>query len=74
VKLQNEGYINFFFSADYLERAVEVLKESGQQIDDSLLINLSPLSWEHINLIGDYYIWHQNKYVEQGKFRPLWGA
>jgi TnpA family transposase len=57
----------------YLERAVEALKESGQQIDDSLLINLSPLSWEHINLIGDY-IWHQNKYVEQGKFRPLWGA
>jgi hypothetical protein len=52
---------------------VEALKESGQQIDDSLLINLSPLSWEHINLIGDY-IWHQNKYVEQGKFRPLWGG
>ena len=53
----------------YLERAVQALRESGQDIDDELLAHLSPLGWEHINLTGDY-IW-QHKLVEPGKFRPL---
>jgi len=54
----------------YLERAVQSLRDSGQDIDEKLLRHLSPLGWEHINLTGDY-IWRQNKLVEQGKFRPL---
>ena len=54
----------------YLERAVQALRDSGKDVDDSLLPHLSPLGWEHINLTGDY-IWHQSKVVEQGKFRPL---
>ena len=54
----------------YLERAIQALRESGQDIDETLLPHLSPLGWEHINLTGDY-IWQQNKLVEQGKFRPL---
>ena len=54
----------------YLERAIQALRDSGKDIDESLLPHLSPLGWEHINLTGDY-IWHQNKKVEQGKFRPL---
>lgn len=29
-----------------------------------------PLSWEHINLTGDY-VWRQSRKVERGKFRPL---
>lgn len=55
----------------YLERAVQVLSESGKEVDDKLLPHLSPLGWEHINLTGDY-IWRQSRQVEQGKFRPLW--
>lgn len=55
----------------YLERAVQALRDSEKKVDDKLLTHLSPLGWEHINLIGDY-IWHQSKEVEQGKFRPLW--
>ena len=55
----------------YLERAVQALRDSGKTVDDKLLTHLSPLGWEHINLIGDY-IWRQSKEVEQGKFRPLW--
>ena len=55
----------------YLERAVQALRDSGKKVDDTLLTHLSPLGWEHINLIGDY-IWRQSKEVEQGKFRPLW--
>ncbi|AZE48312.1 TnpA transposase [Pseudomonas chlororaphis] len=31
---------------------------------------LSPLGWEHINLIGDY-VWRQSRKLEDGKFRPL---
>ena len=54
----------------YLERAIQTLRDSGQDIDETLLPHLSPLGWEHINLTGDY-IWQQNKLVEQGKFRPL---
>lgn len=54
----------------YLELAVQALRDSGKDIDDTLLQHLSPLGWEHINLTGDY-IWLQSKQVEQGKFRPL---
>ena len=54
----------------YLERAVQALRDSGKEIDETLLPHLSPLGWEHINLTGDY-IWRQSKHVAQGKFRPL---
>ena len=55
----------------YIERAVQALRDSGKKVDDKLLVHLSPLGWEHINLIGDY-TWRQSKEVERGKFRPLW--
>ena len=54
----------------YLERAIHALREHGRKIDDKLLQNLSPLGWEHINLIGDY-IWKQTKIPELSSFRPL---
>lgn len=54
----------------YLERAVQTLRDSGQDIDEKLLSHLSPLGWEHINLTGDY-VWRQNKQLGQGKLRPL---
>jgi hypothetical protein len=54
----------------YLERAIKGLREAGQLVKDSLLTHLSPLGWEHINLTGDY-IWHANKRVVKGGFRPL---
>ncbi|MCG3462104.1 hypothetical protein L7G72_09620 [Xenorhabdus bovienii] len=36
-------------------------------VEDPLL---SPLSWEHINLTGDY-VWRSRARIEAGKFRPL---
>ena len=54
----------------YLERAIKGLREAGQLVKDSLLTHLSPLGWEHINLTGDY-VWHANKRVAKGGFRPL---
>ena len=54
----------------YLERVIKGLREAGQLVKDSLLTHLSPLGWEHINLTGDY-VWHANKRVAKGGFRPL---
>jgi TnpA family transposase len=53
----------------YLDRAVTALQSAGS-VDESLLPHLSPLSWEHIHLTGDYH-WHANKRVAKGGFRPL---
>jgi TnpA family transposase len=53
----------------YLERAVQALKNHGQQVDDGLLKHLSPLGWGHINLTGDY-VWRRRK-MKKGKFKPL---
>lgn len=38
----------------YLERAINALRGHGQPVDDALLQFLSPLGWEHINLIGGF--------------------
>jgi hypothetical protein len=54
----------------YLKRAIEALRDDGCSIDESLLAHLSPVGWEHINLTGDY-VWHANKRVAKGRFRPL---
>jgi len=54
----------------YIERAVQSLRDSGKQIDETLLSHLSPLGWEHILLTGDY-IWPQTQAINQGQFRPL---
>ena len=54
----------------YLGRAVHGLREQGQSVNEYLLAHLSPLGWEHINLTGDY-VWHSNKRVAKGRFRPL---
>jgi hypothetical protein len=54
----------------YLGRAIHALREQGRSVDEKLLTHLSPLGWEHINLTGDY-VWHANKRVAKGRFRPL---
>ena len=54
----------------YLERAIRLLRQKGRNISDELLVHLSPLGWEHINLTGDY-VWHANRRVTKGHFRPL---
>ena len=39
----------------YLERAAAALRQF-EDVPDSLLVHLSPLGWEHVNLTGDY-VW-----------------
>ena len=53
----------------YLEKAIEALCQH-ETVDETLLPHVSPLGWEHINLTGDY-VWHANKRVAKGRFRPL---
>jgi hypothetical protein len=54
----------------YLERAMNALLKQSQGIDEALLRYLSPLGWEHINLIGDY-LWRSSSRIGAGNFRPL---
>ena len=54
----------------YLDRVVKALRKQRKEIDEGLLVYLSPLGWEHINLTGDY-IWQQDKQGKQENFRPL---
>lgn len=54
----------------YIERAVNALRQQGQEINDDYLQYLSPLGWEHINLTGDY-LWKGKVKVGSGRFRPL---
>ena len=54
----------------YLERAVRVLRQQGQDIPDDLLAHISPLKWEHINLTGDYR-WRRDGGLRNRALRPL---
>ena len=54
----------------YLERAVQSLRNRGQMIPEALLVHLSPLKWEHINLTGDYH-WRRDGGLRNRKSRPL---
>ena len=54
----------------YLERAVETLRASGTVVPDELLKHLSPLTWEHIVLTGEYR-WGSDQTRRPGQRREL---
>ena len=54
----------------YLERAIAALKKQGNPIREDLILHISPLAWEHINLTEDY-VWRLSRRVAAGRFRPL---
>lgn len=54
----------------YIEKAVQHLKEQGEEINEELLQYLSPLGWEHIHLTGDY-VWEERIKLKKGEFRAL---
>ncbi|MGA8655622.1 MAG: Tn3 family transposase [Chthoniobacterales bacterium] len=54
----------------YLERAISALQERSYVFDQKLLVHLSPLKWEHINLTGDYH-WRRDGGLRNRKLRPL---
>jgi hypothetical protein len=54
----------------YLNRAITALREV-EDVPDHLLVHLSPLGWEHVNLTGDY-IWASADLLAENRdgFRP----
>ena len=42
----------------HLQRAVQQLRQQGEDVPDDLIQHVSPLAWEHIGLTGDY-LWEQ---------------
>ena len=52
----------------YMQRAVEHLREREIAAPDELLAHLSPMSWAHVGLTGDY-LWADA--ATAGGFRPL---
>jgi TnpA family transposase len=55
----------------YLNRAIAALREV-ENVPDHLLLHLSPLGWEHINLTGDY-VWSPTDEMTENRdgFWPL---
>ena len=58
------------FKCRYLIRAVAELQRRGSAPDTALLAQLSPLSWDRINLTGDY-VWSNQIVVDDNGLVPL---
>jgi TnpA family transposase len=54
----------------YLGRAALALRAEGVQVPEALLSHVSPLSWEHIGLTGDY-VWRPETVPDEGAYRAL---
>jgi len=58
------------WNTTYLSSAVDALRAEGEVVPDSLLVHLSPLGWDHINLTGDY-VWDAQTIGGSERLRPL---
>ncbi len=58
------------FNCRYLGRAIGEMRSRGQVIDESLIPQLLPLGWDHINLTGDY-VWSDAMALDGDGFMPL---
>ena len=58
------------WNAVYLSQAVEELKKRGEVVPQEYLPHVTPLGWEHINLIGQYSFSHQSA-RSLNNLRPL---
>lgn len=54
----------------YIGRVIDALRSAGQAIPDHLLSSLSPLTWEHVNLTGDY-LWEEKPALDKNGFRAI---
>lgn len=74
-QLQRASALNILINAicvwntAYLQKAIDYLKSQGD-LDESLLKNIAPLGWAHINFLGEYSFDLKN--IPKGKqIRPL---
>ncbi len=74
-QLQRASALNLLINAisiwntTYLQKAVEHLKETTG-VNEDLLKHISPLAWEHINLLGEYHFNNRNIH-DSTNLRPL---
>lgn len=74
-QLQRASALNIIINAIsiwntlHLTKAVEYQKQSGS-FNEELLHHMSPLGWEHINLLGEYHF-NSEKVVSLDSLRPL---
>ena len=54
----------------YMTAAIDTLSEKGMAVDDEDVTHLSPLGYEHINIVGRYSF-YLPKEIERGQLRPL---
>ncbi len=75
-QLQRASALNIIINAIsrwntlYLEKAVEYKRGTDENFQEELLAHISPLGWEHINMLGEYNF----KYIEDefvNGLRPL---
>ena len=74
-QLQRASALNILINAisiwntTYLQKAIDHLKQN-YSFDENLLKHISPLRWEHINLLGEYNFDVKNV-LESDELRPL---
>ena len=54
----------------YLEKAISYKESIGEYIDYNLISHISPLGWEHINMLGEY-TFNLNELETKELHRPL---
>ena len=60
-QLQKASCLNILLNAivvwntKYLTKAWKIYKQANPHTDESLLKHISPLNWEHINFLGEYF-------------------
>jgi hypothetical protein len=54
----------------YLDRVVASQKKAGNMIPDELLAHVSPIGWQHVNLLGRYEV-NLNRAFPLEALRPL---
>ena len=70
-QLQRASALNIIINAIsiwntlYLEKAIEYRKKEGN-FNEELIANISPLGWEHINLLGEYTFNSEDAFSREG--------
>lgn len=75
-QLQKSSCLNIILNAiviwntKYLKKAWEYHKNQGMEVDPKLLKHISPLNWEHINFLGEYFL-ERDVFYEEDHLRKL---
>ena len=75
-QLQKASALNLIINAIniwntlYLEKAISYKESIGEYIDYNLISHISPLGWEHINMLGEY-TFNLNELESTELYRPL---